>query len=239
MGDDRDGDSSEILKAEEGAQPGRLSRMARRAKAEMVKGQPTKAEKADRAETVRKQQAEARRYISVSATYLGGPPLEGLSQNARVRISVDWTGIVLIAPKGTRLEFPWSVIENVQVESAEQVRDRITATRAVFLGAFAIAFRKQEMGGPYLTMETRDGPQIFDTRGTDGRRLAARLAAFHKEMHASGTQPVEKSQPSEPEPGAGDPDPIAKIRELGELRETGLITDEEFEAKKAELLDRL
>ena len=39
--------------------------------------------------------------------------------------------------------------------------------------------------------------------------------------------------------GAGEPDIPEQIRKLGELRDQKLITDEEFEAKKAELLDRL
>lgn len=38
---------------------------------------------------------------------------------------------------------------------------------------------------------------------------------------------------------AGQPDPIAQIRQLGELREAGVLSQEEFEAKKAELLRRL
>jgi len=38
-------------------------------------------------------------------------------------------------------------------------------------------------------------------------------------------------------PGTG-PSPLALIRELGELRDAGLLTEEEFQAKKAELLER-
>jgi hypothetical protein len=39
-------------------------------------------------------------------------------------------------------------------------------------------------------------------------------------------------------PGSG-PSPLALIRELGELRDAGLLTEEEFQAKKAELLSRV
>ena len=39
--------------------------------------------------------------------------------------------------------------------------------------------------------------------------------------------------------GAGEPDIPEQIKKLDELRDQKLITDEEFEAKKAELLDRL
>jgi hypothetical protein len=46
-----------------------------------------------------------------------------------------------------------------------------------------------------------------------------------------------------PHPGAEETSPVADpleaIRRLGELRDSGLISSEEFEAKKAELLARL
>jgi hypothetical protein len=38
-----------------------------------------------------------------------------------------------------------------------------------------------------------------------------------------------------PPPVAGD-DPIAKLKELGELRDSGVLTEEEFAAQKAKLL---
>jgi hypothetical protein len=38
---------------------------------------------------------------------------------------------------------------------------------------------------------------------------------------------------------APEPSPFALIRELGELRERGLVTEEEFQAKKAELLAKV
>jgi len=36
--------------------------------------------------------------------------------------------------------------------------------------------------------------------------------------------------------GAAADDPMTKLKKLGEMRDAGLVTHEEFEAKKAELL---
>jgi hypothetical protein len=47
--------------------------------------------------------------------------------------------------------------------------------------------------------------------------------------------PTEASGP----PDAGDVTPFAAIRELGRLRDEGLITDAEFEAKKTEILEHI
>lgn len=44
-------------------------------------------------------------------------------------------------------------------------------------------------------------------------------------------------QPSAPAPApAPDADPIAQLKELGELRDSGVLTEDEFAAQKAKLL---
>lgn len=40
----------------------------------------------------------------------------------------------------------------------------------------------------------------------------------------------------EPAPAAPAPDPIAQLKELGELHQQGILTDQEFAAQKARLL---
>lgn len=55
-----------------------------------------------------------------------------------------------------------------------------------------------------------------------------------RQAQAAGTP-----MPVPPPPGAapaGDDDPAAKLEKLGQMRDAGLITSEEFDAKKAELL---
>ena len=51
-------------------------------------------------------------------------------------------------------------------------------------------------------------------------------------------QAAQQQQYAAPPPQAAPPeaDPIAKLRELGELHEQGILTDEEFAAQKAKLL---
>jgi Short C-terminal domain len=50
---------------------------------------------------------------------------------------------------------------------------------------------------------------------------------------------AQQEQPMEPAPAAAAPpaeDPIQKLKELGELHDSGVLTDEEFAAQKAKLL---
>jgi hypothetical protein len=81
----------------------------------------------------------------------------------------------------------------------------------------------------------------------DGQRLinetshAARLAIQRREntMRYEGTHPTAPAAQSAPQapPPAGDP--MAMLQKLGQLRDAGILTDEEFQSKKAEILSRL
>jgi Short C-terminal domain len=58
-----------------------------------------------------------------------------------------------------------------------------------------------------------------------GQRWAAQEAAYYEPQPAAP-----------PAPAAPAPDPIAQLRQLGELHQQGVLTDEEFAAQKAKLL---
>ena len=76
--------------------------------------------------------------------------------------------------------------------------------------------------------------------------MMARRMAAEGSMEAAAARPAAEPAPSpaptpaatDPAAGAGTTDAAAAIRQLGELRDQGLISDEEFEAKKGELLAR-
>ena len=52
----------------------------------------------------------------------------------------------------------------------------------------------------------------------------------------SGQDPYAQQQAPPPAAPAGGDDNIAKLKELGELHQSGVLTDEEFAAQKAKLL---
>jgi Short C-terminal domain len=49
-------------------------------------------------------------------------------------------------------------------------------------------------------------------------------------------QDYQQAEAPAPAPAAGGEDTIAKLKELGELRDSGVLTEEEFAAQKAKLL---
>lgn len=65
------------------------------------------------------------------------------------------------------------------------------------------------------------------------RRQATRWS--QEQAPAYQEQPPAYQEPAAPPPAAA-PDPIEQLRQLGELRAQGVLTDEEFAAQKAKLL---
>ena len=68
------------------------------------------------------------------------------------------------------------------------------------------------------------------------RRMAAQQAGAAPAQPAPVAPPAAPVAPAPAEPAAGASDRIAVLRELGQLRAEGLLTEEEFAAEKARLL---
>jgi Domain of unknown function (DUF4429)/Short C-terminal domain len=92
---------------------------------------------------------------------------------------------------------------------------------------FTVAGSPQLLGG--LQSAMRDENAVTFRRGQERGFNMIRAAV---EQHIAAQHAGARS-------AAGEPDIPEQIKRLGELRDQKLITDEEFEAKKAELLDRL
>jgi hypothetical protein len=70
--------------------------------------------------------------------------------------------------------------------------------------------------------------------GRVARRQQGRWAQQEQEQYEQQQRMVQAQQA--PVPAGGGEDPMAKLKELGQLHEQGVLTDEEFSAAKAKLL---
>ena len=67
------------------------------------------------------------------------------------------------------------------------------------------------------------------------RRQAERYADRDAQIYAQRQQAAMAQMPAQPAPAAA-PDTLAQLRELGELKAQGVLTEEEFAAQKAKIL---
>lgn len=69
------------------------------------------------------------------------------------------------------------------------------------------------------------------------RRQAERFADRDAAIYADRQQAyAQQTAPSAPPPPAGETDTIAQLKQLAELHDQGVLTDDEFAAQKAKLL---
>jgi hypothetical protein len=72
--------------------------------------------------------------------------------------------------------------------------------------------------------------------GRVARRQQGRWAQQEQEQYEQQQRMVQAQQAPAAAPTGGGEDPMAKLKELGQLHEQGVLTDEEFSAAKAKLL---
>lgn len=136
------------------------------------------------------------------------------------------------------------------VEEFAQLRARVTAARIALRGPFAFLARKK-LGDRELVLVVEapgaeDGFSVPVVGAAPARELARRVAALNAELaRAAGTDGSVESATAanrrvQPDAGTSTAsDPVEQIRRLAELRDQGIVTAEEFELKKRELLARL
>jgi len=76
--------------------------------------------------------------------------------------------------------------------------------------------------------------EIGGVNKADGKRIVDNLRA-----RLSSPQPAPPGPAAPAGPPAAETDPMEQIRKLAELRDAGILSNEEFESKKAEILGRI
>ena len=93
---------------------------------------------------------------------------------------------------------------------------------------FGVMGGVESRGGVFAARTDENSVMFFASQADAFARLKDAVQARMHEIQAARSAP-----PAAP---AASVDPLAQIQQLGALRDQGLITDEEFEAKKAQLL---
>lgn len=163
--------------------------------------------------------------------YLGGHP--DIPGEADGIMNINSAGLFFeVALTLSNLHIPVQNIVRAEFKTEEQISKDVTLTRLLAFGIFAFGMKKKKVEKTsYLVVTYKENSlenTIVFSAGNAGL-LASSIMKVRQEYAAAN--PV-----AEVAATADIPD---QIRKLGELRDQGLITEEEFQQKKIALLARL
>ena len=108
--------------------------------------------------------------------YLGGHPTHAAA-SPKVTFIATATDIGVTDAAGALLfKMPKRTMQAIHIETEEEVRSRITATRLVLVGIFALAWKKKAGGSILVTFETESGPFVFEKQGSTKAQVMASLS---------------------------------------------------------------
>ena len=159
------------------------------------------------------------------STYLGGLPETAPSRYpedlvaSTTRIGMDGATVA------------WADCTGVTIEGGDIAKSRVAAT--IMFGVAGLA-TKSSQRRVLVTVHKSDGTAaLYQVANAETQVVTATLEPLLRKLGV----PLHSGQaPAVP---AGEPSPIELLERLGKLRESRVLTDEEFVAKKAELLARL
>jgi hypothetical protein len=144
---------------------------------------------------------------------------------------VTANGLQYKAVLGAKVSIAWLAIHDIEI-STESTK-RVTVGRALSMGVFALAAKKDET---YTYVHSSDPNRVwsFATKAPQGKVLAAMkpvLDAFNRRADSELSVPSTSAAPSSPVASVAD-----ELGKLAALRDSGVLTNDEFAAQKARLL---
>ena len=123
-----------------------------------------------------------------------------------------------------------------RVESAGEIDRRLSATRVIATGGLGLFWKKKvDSREVYLTIDGPDAGWMLELKPkkqAKARRFATEFNAAAKKAALAAPPPAVEA-PVEP----AQQDPLEALAKLGALRDSGVLTDAEFEAQKAVILN--
>jgi hypothetical protein len=171
-----------------------------------------------------------KQYEVRSTAYLGGWSGHAKHHSASNTVVFRKDGI---AYRGFRDIFviPWDQVTSIEVEGPDSASSRVTATRLATLGVFALAAKKKSASAAIVVEVSSGETAIFHSDKVAAGVVQTKLLPITARLSRAAT-PVQAS----PE-GAGPPASVAdELMKMAQLRDQGIITNEQFEAQKAKLL---
>jgi len=134
-----------------------------------------------------------------------------------------------------KILIPWAEITEVEAGSEADLRSRLTVSRVLLTGIFALGLKKERKKGFYVSVATQNSIGLFEIntslRDNRANEKKARVfaAACNTKVRSLNPKQVSANKPS-------SSSNLEDINKLGDLLKKGLITKEEFDKKKKQIL---
>lgn len=169
--------------------------------------------------------------ISFSLIYKGGHPK--LSKEKKCNLVISNNGVEINCGLSGNAFVSFEQITGVHYETSEQIEKRITATRLLTLGVFALAFKKKNIE-KFLTIDYTDNGLDNTILFNGSNSQVAHSEAFNRLSNFKSTSELKNLNDSNQQNTFNDP--YEELKKLKELLDLEIVTQEEFNKKKKELL---
>jgi len=170
-------------------------------------------------------------------TYLGShPAASGQIDDLDVVFTVD--GISLRRKRKDLGDIPWRNVTSLHAENREGVERRMTAPRLLLLGAWALVAKKSTILS-YLIIADDRGSWLFAVPGLSAIELQAGLVGLQAYVPSKPASAPALPPPVAQAALAAPADPAARLEQLAGLRSKGLITEAEYDERRAAILNAI
>jgi hypothetical protein len=130
---------------------------------------------------------------------------------------------------------PWDEITEVEAGSEADLRNRLTVSRVLLTGIFAFGLKKERKKGFYLSVATPNSLGLFEINTALGNNRANEKKA--RVFAAACNAKIRSKNPSRGNLiNASSTSDLGDIDKLGDLLKKGLITKDDFDRKKKQIL---
>jgi hypothetical protein len=170
-----------------------------------------------------------KKVIFQKAVYLGGLPGDKGGYAGRLMVDDEGISVGQFSSPGKGGPVKWDEISGVSFDTQTAAKSRVG--KALLVGLLALA-AKNSQNQAVLTVQKKDGNvTLYEVTGKSGQELRAKIQPF---LIEHGVECLDDN----PQGAGGDsPSTADELTKLASLHASGSLTDEEFTAAKAALLD--
>ena len=175
-----------------------------------------------------------------SARFQGGTRSFGMKHNERCTLKFNEDGLTVAPGFTPKIRVAWSDVVAIEATDASRTEISTRVSQQSYGGLAAPLFvttpvgktRSNFVGRSYVRVETSGGDVFVVLADKEAPKLEALLLATQDRRRQRAEAPTQLTETS-------PPDAFVQLQKLGELRDAGVLTDEEFNTKKAEILSRI